>query len=233
MIIQAKFDSFCGTCKTPITKGTKINWWGTGTKPSHQACPQAAASITATPSAPVWKTIETKFDSNCCRCKNPVKAGETVEWSKGIGIRHPGCEADQIQAALEEMASPAKQIADGTYTVIKPDGTYRTIRVHTCKDEGSPFQGRTILEYLGGPNNETDYTGFGFLTGQIVKIWKKFENNPELADDAFMLAIGNQSEMGLAYALKSNRCYRCNKKLTVPASICKGLGPVCAELVEG
>jgi hypothetical protein len=29
--------------------------------------------------------------------------------------------------------------------------------------------------------------------------------------------------------MESGNCYVCSRKLTVPASICAGIGPICAE----
>ena len=121
-------------------------------------------------------------------------------------------------------------INDGTYTVVYNSGEYRTLRVKDWND-------KTIIGYLSGQDNENDFTYVGFLTeSNTVNFWKKIGLTKSLKwlqrfERAVQIIAGNPSEAGLAYALKSSRCYRCNRKLTVPASIHQGLGPDCATKI--
>ncbi len=138
----------------------------------------------------------------------------------------------QVHFNLEIQRPIGKaKLNDGIYTVVMPDGQRKTIRVRT--KVGGTFGGRTILAYLSGSDNEKDYTGFAFLSedGTRVFMWRRFENSGLLPFANVLLQ--NPEEAGMAYALESGRCYRCGRKLTVPASIHRGLGPDCAAALGG
>ena len=121
-------------------------------------------------------------------------------------------------------------ISNGTYTVVYNGGDYRTLRVKDWND-------KIIIGYLSGQDNESDFTYVGFLTeSNEVKFWRKFSNNKPIEwlqrfERAVQIIAGDTGKAGLEYALRSSRCYRCNRKLTVPASIHAGLGPDCATKI--
>ena len=115
----------------------------------------------------------------------------------------------------------------GTYTVVLQEDVYRTIRIR----RPHPKANFVVAEYLFGPNNSNDFKRFareteggfrlvpGYDMGGILIICLRtlVESDPE-----------KLAEMGFKYALASGNCFRCGRKLTVPASIHRGLGPVCA-----
>jgi len=119
----------------------------------------------------------------------------------------------------------------GTYTIVYPSGEHRTIRVkmgfkNTVKE-------CKIVGYLSGPNNEGDYTYFGHITsdGGII-FWRSWTtSNQGIRINGIIRALArlasSKEECGKAYALKSGRCWRCNRLLTVPESIKRGIGPEC------
>jgi hypothetical protein len=122
-------------------------------------------------------------------------------------------------------------VPNGTYTVVDNDSR-TTIRVKDCKFGDFP-PGTQVAEFLSGPDNEADYTGFAFVQGSVVKIWTRYKGSEKLkrAMDILMRP-GKYKEAGEQYAIKSNRCWRCNRKLTVPTSVHRGLGPECAGVVN-
>jgi hypothetical protein len=130
-------------------------------------------------------------------------------------------------SVISPTAPAIKTIAvlDGIYTIAYPGGKHRTLRVKT------PLKGnlanRTILEFLSGSDNTSDYTGFAFLDGQTIRLWRRFAESGDLLEAAKVL-VKDPETAGLLYAEESGRCYRCNRLLTVPASLHRGLGPVCA-----
>jgi hypothetical protein len=122
-------------------------------------------------------------------------------------------------------------VANGLYTVVKPEGGHVTFRV--CDDwRADARPGSQVVKVLTGSANETDYTGFAFLGGTNLTVWKKFRGG---AGDTwarlFRVVQQDAQAAGEAYALASGNCYRCNRTLTVPASIHRGLGPDCAKKV--
>ena len=69
-----------------------------------------------------------------------------------------------------------------------------------------------------------------------ASVWKRFADTGRLTAALQFLATGNVDEAheeflarAEAYALASGQCMRCGHKLTVPASLHRGLGPECAK----
>lgn len=122
--------------------------------------------------------------------------------------------------------------ANGTYTIVLNErGEYRTIRLVGAEKMGKP-EGVQIAQYLSGPDNEASYTGFAFVTGKQVGIWAKFKGDSVLATALrTLLTLDKEAQIdrGNAYAVASGNCFVCGRKLTVPASIHRGMGPKCAE----
>lgn len=119
---------------------------------------------------------------------------------------------------------------DGTYTVQMTAG-HRTFRIR----KPHPQADWKAVEYLFGADNESSFTKMGRVVESGVAVWGKYDTNTELItalkfllnlDDAQLKAAGYE------YALASGNCYRCGRKLTVPASIHAGMGPICAGKEE-
>lgn len=160
------------------------------------------------------------------------------------GRRTAKAEAVPVPVAAAEPTESARSVPAGTYTLesVQGDNDYRphaTIRVSEPWNGADVKPGTMVLAYLSGPNNERDFTSFGFLGPDgSVRVWSR-KMNPEsgqpfratawYAVAAKALAANNPAALGFAYAQLSGRCYNCGKKLTVPASLHQGLGPDCAD----
>ena len=135
-------------------------------------------------------------------------------------------------AAAQEEAPAAPAIPEGTYTVVLDGDDYVTIRVQS----ESWCEGKVVASFLCGSDNETSYKGFGFVNGGRLNVWSKFRSAQRIVAAAQLLIEGdvdaaheeflNRAE---AYALASGKCMRCHRKLTVPSSLHRGLGPDCAS----
>jgi hypothetical protein len=135
--------------------------------------------------------------------------------------------------STEDVPTPAT-VRDGYYTVVFSESSYRTLRVRTQAQDANFAPGKQILSFLSGSDNENSYTGFGILNpDKTVTLWRKFrdtETGKSLLA-ATEILTRDPSEAGLEFALRSNRCCRCSRTLTVPASIHQGMGPECATKV--
>lgn len=110
----------------------------------------------------------------------------------------------------------------------KATGEHRTVRVKTQSNDSSFFPGRRLVELLEGPDNESSYRAFGYLTAGPVGIvlWRKHRDSKFylwlvsflLDPDSFLDRVEVNFE---------GRCRRCNRKLTTPESVRLGIGPVC------
>jgi hypothetical protein len=135
-------------------------------------------------------------------------------------------------AQVASPAKPVQTIANGFYTVADGQGGHVTFRV----SQEAWCEGKTVIAYLNGSDNTRSYKAFGFITADGLKVWQAHRNNGRVVASAEYLLTGsvdkaraeflNQAE---ANAMSSNTCLCCLRLLTVPASVHRGLGPVCAE----
>lgn len=133
--------------------------------------------------------------------------------------------SELIPAVVPETpwkSEPEPVILDGIYTIESAEG-HRTLRLRTqdADDEFAP--GEQVIAFLSGPDNEHDYTGFGFIKGGQLKRWKRFATNAALLRDAEALLADPSG------ALKAAHCARCHRKLTRPSSINAMIGPECSR----
>lgn len=198
-----------------------------------------------TQTKPGYKTIETRFNTTCRNCEEIIEKGTVCYWTPGSVI-HVSCEPKQAEVSesiktqinSEKKAVSLPRIPDGTYTVVFSDGTHQTIQF-SVSAKGA-FEGRRIASFLSGSDNETNYTGFAFVTeDNKLHNWKRFEHY--IIKDRVMEAVrilyksvresGDEAilKAGEEYALRSSKCCKCNRKLTVPASIHRGMGPDCSK----
>lgn len=166
------------------------------------------------------------------------------------GTDRRGLSDGQIKGVLNCMAAEYRRrarpagprvvgsaIPDGTYTVALAGDGHVTIRVRDWQNHN----GAQKLEWLVGSDNESSFAMMGVLDQGTARLWRtaRIYNGPtytvgdrqRAAVNVLLQADGNLAELGLAYAIASSRCWRCNRRLTVPASVHAGLGPDCAERV--
>lgn len=130
---------------------------------------------------------------------------------------------------LNELVS---KIFNGTYTIEnRVTGEHRTFKIRTQKEDASFAPGKRILSLLTGNDNEHSYTGFAFVNEDGIAVWRSKQGGDfdVFARMVWSLALdGGFSSYADRYTLLvSGSCIRCNRKLTTPASIKSGIGPVC------
>jgi hypothetical protein len=143
-----------------------------------------------------------------------------------------------VQAAQEIVTAPStpartfdhskQYVADGYYTVVGPKGGHRTLRITTIDDNGT----KQWLAYLSGADNVGDYKSIGFVNGNEVSLFSKYVGQYAdiMAAARFLVKnVDKLDECGRQYAIRSGKCYRCNRLLTTPESVARGLGPICAS----
>lgn len=147
--------------------------------------------------------------------------------------------------ATPEVLAPAPQpvtgpvvpvVRDGIYTVVIDEtGTYRTLKISTVPEDKRSHdlpEGVQYVGYLSGPDNSASYTGCGYLFGSSVRLGARYKVDTTLTRAIQVLVAADtakQGDYGHAYAMASGNCWRCGRVLTVPASINRGLGPICAD----
>ncbi len=156
---------------------------------------------------------------------NEVQIPEWMARDKGLPIEKVVEETPEG----EEIATEFKHlISGGRYTVVFPNDEWRTLRI---KPSFRDAQNELMAQYLCGPDNDSMYKGFAFVKGDQISIWRSFDNEDSKIVEALetLVKADDKSEYGLNYAMRSGNCYHCNRTLTVPASLHRGLGPICAK----
>jgi hypothetical protein len=136
---------------------------------------------------------------------------------------------------------------NGTFTISSPKGGHRTFRVRTILD--GDLEGKRVLGYLQGPDNERDFFDFAFVFDSGIAVWKKwrkadnrwgisaypkpgtpasvFEQMAGMFWEVVVARRGSIVDLGYTFEA-STVCRVCNRRLTTPASIEVGIGPDCA-----
>ena len=116
-------------------------------------------------------------------------------------------------------------------------GEHRTFQLRRQDPEAKFAPGKTILSLLTGSDNESDYTGFAFVTDDgMVTIWRKKAESPAYRYYAGLVAdfLGDEDAeefevCGRTYTIHAEkRCAICGRTLTTPESTELGIGPICA-----
>lgn len=153
---------------------------------------------------------------------------------------------DEATAGLQVAPSqfdPARH--DGKITLVSPrTGEHRTFRIRTVRR--GPLAGSRVVEILSGPDNESSYSGFAFISdgrasnaypSGTVTVWKRYRGDeggkPSLHEQYADLLnrMAYWGGRGVEYLI-SLQCRRCGRDLTHPESIADGLGPICRERLD-
>lgn len=123
---------------------------------------------------------------------------------------------------------------NGTITVENTEtGGSRTFKITTSNfgSEEKPDLKR-IVGLLSGPDNGSDYVGFGFVDHSgCIAVWKKKRGQDGEKSDwqkfARILCFPElYPQLNYMFSIS---CRRCGRELTTPESIRLGVGPICAE----
>ena len=124
-------------------------------------------------------------------------------------------------------------LPNGFHTLTLPDGSHRTFRVYRKRDGAKFAPGKRIISLLIGPDNTNDYEDFGFVSEMQIAVWKRFRGHKQEEYAAIIWRIA-QGEVVEGYELLTDRrCLICNRTLTEPESIERGIGPLCWDRLQG
>lgn len=149
----------------------------------------------------------------------------------GLGaatLMHPT--THHTPATPHDIESITPVIPNGYYTVVLREDRHVTFRLETADTTffTTCAFGTQIVSFLSGADNQRDYTGCAFVTGQQYRRWQRYHADTDL--DAALTLLMQQPETHAArYVLESNRCFMCNRLLTNPDSILNGIGPICTK----
>lgn len=122
---------------------------------------------------------------------------------------------------------PQPWLSNGFYTLTFPCGTHKTLRVHT--QQTGPFGGKRLVSLLIGPENTADYEVFAELTPAGVWVWQRFKTDRRAAYPELLIQLAKGEKIEGHELHVSKRCLRCNRELTTPESLARGIGPECEK----
>jgi hypothetical protein len=119
--------------------------------------------------------------------------------------------------------------------VSEKTGARYTYRVRTPEDQ-SPSGTAHFVSVLFGPDNEGDYAFMGTIFGGAKYRHGRRSKIAEgdVRERAFAYALGHLLDRRMPPRTEiwhEGRCCRCGRKLTVPGSIERGIGPDCAAMM--
>ncbi len=125
-------------------------------------------------------------------------------------------------------------IPNGCFTINNIDkSTHRTVKIHTA--QRGNLEGKRIISLLVGPDNNSNYSGFGFVNDDgKISVWRKHNGSRTMVWIAQFIAAkfsGQEFDHPGLELLVEQRCLRCNRRLTTPESIKAGIGPECIKKV--
>lgn len=149
------------------------------------------------------------------------------------------------------LAGTHAVLPSGVFTVVGPHG-HRSFTIERQEASSDFAPGRRLISLLTGPDNEADWTAFGFVSDEPatrypISVWRKFRGEAGERSDyekyadllVAMITRGQRdfrSHDGHKHKyeiLLSRRCIRCDRRLTTPESLEAGVGPECRKLQGG
>jgi len=110
-----------------------------------------------------------------------------------------------------------------------------TFKVKQAKDRatGRPVDGLFFVALMNGPDNETNFQYLGTIRNGVYALGRKSRITANAvshkAFDWFWQNMRHADCFDLIECWHEGRCGHCNRKLTVPESIERGIGPECAK----
>lgn len=150
---------------------------------------------------------------------------------------------NENQARLTDAPAVRRFVLAGnaTFTLVS-ERTGARFTYKAGRPDGDATDRPVFFKVLTGDNNETDYSFIGTVFPRDGQPWqvkrsaKSRVSEHALSSKALDYLFGGLNRGVVAPDLQvwhEGRCCRCGRKLTVPESIAKGIGPECEQLVGG
>lgn len=180
------------------------------------------------------------FEGNTYKIhKDHIKDVERFLTNMSLQVVDAGnqAEADLVeQQAQEDIDTSNVQritpLFNGTYTVSSSQSkTHKVFRIRTCRSGN--LKDKRIIS-IKDSNANFGWMGFGFVSDNGIQVWNKFkklDNYSEMSRCLWSLVTERENSPYLGVGMsvqESCTCIRCNRELTDPVSIERGVGPECA-----
>ena len=167
------------------------------------------------------------YGGKCVKCSAWVepKGGTIVKIDGRWLVEHVECpETDdrpvEPRPQASEPVAPAKPVKHGIYTVVI-DGEHATFRISHQADDARFAPGKDVIGVMEGTDNHI-YTSVGFVNSGRVVLFRKNQGA-----DRWWVPFLDKLTADPEASLDALNCRKCNRLLTEPDSIAKGIGPYC------
>lgn len=157
---------------------------------------------------------------------------------------------ETVQPMAGQLATAADVLAyalagNATLTICsKSTGTRFTYKVRESDKDALGLKRVWFVSLMRGPDNENDFSYMGILTQYLngntpidFKFTKKSTVQPDAPSAvAWVWAWERLAKGHMPSTIEvwhTGRCGRCGRKLTVPESVARGIGPECASKMGG
>jgi len=122
---------------------------------------------------------------------------------------------------------PRPEIPNCRVTIRFPCGTHKTFRIHT--QQVGVRAGRRFVSLLIGPDNSTDFEEFAELTTAAagIVVYRRWRGKKPEEYGAILWSMLNGEAIEDHELLVSRNCLRCNRTLTTPEAVKRGIGDEC------
>jgi Family of unknown function (DUF6011) len=236
---EARYPSVCARCRRAIAVGDWITRGDAGGY-RHVTCPNVKSSVGLQDASGSAKIHDA---TNHTHPPVPAPGGaaqsstEPLEIPRGLpngvwtiegpkGHRTYRISTIQPVRGLAKLASPAeRRHVEGPQSDVAD--AFR-----------AKHAGKRVLELLVGPDNTASYRGMAWIDAGndatsaprscIGNLWK-FGRDNEVLVNVFAKLVEREEKLADYKVHFARHCYKCNRLLTTPESIQRGIGPICAN----
>ncbi len=127
---------------------------------------------------------------------------------------------------------------NATFTIVGKSSRF-TFRVRRATDDAGKAGNVSFVSILTGADNENGFQYFGLIRHELGG--HRFEHGRKAHVSAaapsavafkwFWQRLASGADLGVMQFWHEGKCGRCGRKLTVPESLERGLGPECAGII--
>lgn len=120
-------------------------------------------------------------------------------------------------------------IPNGLFTIVFPDGSHRTLKIHTKRQTAKFAPGRRLLSILVGPDNTSDFEAVAWVGEDGIRPFSgRGGKIAEYGNILWNWLVNGDKPDGYEI-LESRRCLVCGRTLSTPLSLERGVGDECWE----
>ena len=128
----------------------------------------------------------------------------------------------------QELTRPCSAIYNGDHTLTNNRTTeHWTFSIRTQKETSRFHPGERLISVLAGPDNNASWRAIGVVEEGGINLFRR--GSMMLITNILFDMLTGRCEFVDWELLSATTCIVCNRKLTTPTSIRRGIGPICED----